>query len=211
MNISRFWVGCSGWSDGHWCGLSYPADLLQREGPTHPHSHPPTWLINHTVFRPPSAKVSSRCSEHSLLPYVYALNAPAQSDGSRSFVPRENPERRPRHAKSPGCKAGAIRCPLSAEEPEAGRESAERLPGSSANRIRVQFGVLPLELAMGYRSAVTEGGDAGPRRVSVPGSSRLFKLMGWLPSPRLHRGFGKRAGTGWRVRGATECCGCLPA
>jgi len=87
VNVSRFLVGSSGWSYGHWCGLSYPADLPQREGPTHSHSHTPACQVNRTVCRPPSAKTSVQCREHSPLGYVHALNAPARSDSSRSCVP----------------------------------------------------------------------------------------------------------------------------
>jgi len=87
VNVSRFLVGSSGWSYGHWRGLSYPAYLPQREGLTHSHCHPHTCLINRTVFRPPSAEASVRRREHSPLRHVYALNAPAQSHSSRSCVP----------------------------------------------------------------------------------------------------------------------------
>ena len=64
---------------------------------------------------------------------------------------------------------------------------------------------------MGYRFAVTEGSDAGLRYVSVPGFSWLFVLMGRLPSPRLHRIFGKGGDIGTRVLGATEYRWCPPA
>jgi hypothetical protein len=211
VNISRFLVGNSGWSYGHWRGLSYLADLPQREGPTDPHSHPPTCLINHTVFRPPSAKVQIGCSEHILLSYVYELNAPAQSQSSRSCAPPGKSWRDHRGVPSPR-DARRVRFPAHCL-PRNWKRNASWLNDCLDHQpVEFEFEWESRHLCWQWGTALQLlRGDAGLRHVSVPGFSWLFVLMCRLLSPRLHRIFGKRGGTGTRVLGATQYRWCPPA
>ena len=211
MNVSRFLVGSSGWSYGHWRGLSYPAYLPQREGLTHSHCHPHTCQINHTVCRPPSAEASVRRREHSPLRHVYALNAPAQSHSSRSCVP---PGKSRREFRGMPSRRDARRVRFSAHcLPRNGKRDASR-PSDCLDHQPEEFEFewesrhLRWQWATGLQ--LLRGG-ASLRCVSVPGFSWLFVLMGRLPSPRLHRIFGKGGDIGTRVLGATEYRWCPPA